>query len=193
MLVEKNKIFNLTAHKTLERSWEFNILDSLLFNDEIAKFFKQNARVIDLGSGSGSPAIPIKLSFPQIDLIMIDSTRKKVDFLTEVIADLGLKNARAIHARIEEFAKEKDSDGISKNKSVFDVVTARAVAPLDTLLKLGFPLLKKGGALLAFKGKNYADEIEVAKHTLARLGGKVLEIHEKQLGEQARSMLVIRR
>ena len=181
MLVETNKAFNLTAHKTIEKSWLFNIQDSLLFNDEIAKYFKQGAKVIDLGSGSGSPAIPLKLSFPQINLTMIDSTFKKVKFLRGVLEQLKL-DGEVIHARIEDY------------KGMFDIVTARAVAPLNELVKLGFPLLKRGGILIAYKGRNYQDEINSAKHILTRLRGKVIQIYEKALdADVMRSLVIIKK
>jgi len=182
MLVDTNKAFNLTAHKTIEASWKFNVLDSLLFNNEISKNFKQGVNVIDLGSGSGSPAVPLKISFPQMKLTMIDSTQKKVKFLQAVSDELEL-GARAVHARIEDFAKQ--------NKETFDIVTARAVAPLDDLVKLAFPLLRRGGVLIAFKGKNYQDEVAKAKHTLGRQKGKIIEVIEKNLDDETKRVLLI--
>lgn len=182
MLVDTNKAFNLTAHKTIEASWKFNVLDSLLFNNEISKNFKQGVNVIDLGSGSGSPAVPLKISFPQMKLTMIDSTQKKVKFLQAVSDELEL-GARAVHARIEDFAKQ--------NKETFDIVTARAVAPLDDLVKLAFPLLRRGGVLIAFKGKNYQDEVAKAKHILGRQKGKIIEVIEKNLDDETKRVLLI--
>ena len=195
MLVETNKAFNLTAHKTQERSWIFNVQDSLLFNDDIRKFFKENADVIDLGSGSGSPSIPLKISFPHANFVLIDSTLKKIKFLQSVIDELKLENTMAVHARIEDYTREKcEETGENLHKESFDIVTARAVAPLNELVKLAMPLLKKGGVLLAYKGPNYSDEIAAAKHIMTRLRAKVVDVIEKNLDpDTKRFMLVIKK
>ena len=186
ILVETNKLFNLTAHKTIDQSWKLNIEDSLLFNDEIAKFFKQGAKVADIGSGSGSPSIPLKISFPHIHMTLIESITKKAKFLQSVIEELKLKDIQVANMRCEDFSK--------LNKGIIDIVTARAVAPLDTLVKLAMPLLKRGGILLAYKGKNYQEEIKTAKHTMSRLGAKIIATEIKQLEEDStRVMLVIKK
>jgi len=152
----------------------------LLFNDEISKFFKQGARMIDLGSGSGSPAIPLKVSFPQITLTMIDSTFKKCNFLQNVLDELKI-DGYVVHGRIEDF------------KGEFDIVTARAVAPLNELIRLASPLLKKGGVLLAFKGPNFQEEVNSAKHIMTRLKFKIVEIIDKNLEDLTRTILIIKK
>ncbi|MCL2846248.1 MAG: 16S rRNA (guanine(527)-N(7))-methyltransferase RsmG [Firmicutes bacterium] len=175
LLVERNKVVNLTAHRTIESSWENNVADSLLFIDAMPK----TGRMLDLGSGGGSPAIPLKITNPALDVTMIDSVGKKVDFLNETVAALGLDNIRAIHTRIEDFAKT--------HREMFDVVTARAVAALPTLVEYALPLLRVGGVLMAYKGSNYSQEIESAKEALKVLGGNVREVLDKD----NRVMLVI--
>ena len=122
-LVEKNKVINLTAHKTEEDSWINNIQDSLLFLKE----FPTKAKVLDLGSGCGCPAIPLKIALPNLDITMVDSVNKKIDFLKTATSEL--KGIRALHIRIEDF----------KEYEKFDIVTARAVAPLPTLLEYAMP------------------------------------------------------
>ena len=179
LLIEKNKVLNLTAHKCIDSSWKYNVLDSLLFNDIIPNVGK----FLDIGSGGGSPAIPLKLSFPQINMTMLDSVGKKVNFLNEVVGELNLENTIAIHSRIEEF--------VIANRDSFDVVTARAVASLPTLLEYALPALKIGGILLAFKGKNVSEEIESATNALKILGGEVGSIEQRQLDDETTRYLVI--
>jgi len=187
LLVEKNKVMNLTAHRTHEQSWLMNIQDSLLFNEEVKGFFinatplpltgtpliscrfKDNysnvaiatggsqgenlkrPNVLDIGSGGGCPGIPLAITFPDAGFTLVDSIGKKVKFLNEAIAELGLTNAKAIQARVETL-----------EKNVYDVVIARALAPLPLLLEYAMPRLKKGGVLIAFKGRNADEEIKVA-------------------------------
>jgi len=175
-LVEKNKTMNLTAHKTEEDSWTNNIVDSLLF----VKEFPNKAKVLDLGSGGGCPAIPLKIALPNLDITMLDSVNKKVGFLNDVIQSLGLSGIHAIHTRIEDF----------KEFGKFDLVTARAVAPLQTLLEYTMPFLKVGGLLFAFKGSKWQEEIDASKNALRLLGCEVKDI--KTHGE-TRSLIIIQK
>jgi len=186
LLVERNKVVNLTAHRTIEDSQKYNIDDSLLFLDIVQKCTQDGTKCLDLGSGGGSPAIPLKIMIPQLDMTMVDSVNKKVTFLNDTIAELGLENARAIHSRIEshcEFAKQS-----------MDIITARAVAPLNTLLEYALPLLRVGGVLLAYKGRNATEEIAQAQNALRILGGEVLETIERNLDpDTLRSLIVIKK
>lgn len=174
LLVEKNKFLNLTAHKTAEDSWINNIQDSLLFLSD----FPQTGKMLDLGSGCGCPAIPLKIAKPALNVTMIDSINKKVEFLNEVVGTLNLENIKALHVRIEDFDKRES----------FDIITARAVAPLPTLLEYAIPFLKVGGALFAFKGSKWQDEIDASKNALKHLGCMVKEI---KLHGEARSLIII--
>jgi len=176
LLVEKNKTMNLTAHKTEDDSWTNNIVDSLLF----VKDFPNKAKVLDLGSGGGCPAIPLKIALPNLDVTMIDSVNKKVVFLNYAVQELGLAGIRAIHARIEDY----------KEHGKFDIVTARAVAPLPTLLEYAMPFLKVGGQLFAFKGSRAKEEIYASKNALKLLGCEVKDI--KTHGD-ARSLIIIKK
>ena len=172
LLVEKNKVLNLTAHKTEEESWRGNIQDSLLFD------ISGRGRMLDLGSGCGCPAIPLKIAMPHLSVTMVDSVRKKVEFLNEVVKALALENIRAIHTRIEDFAE----------REMFDIVTARAVAPLPTLVEYALPFLKVGGRLLAFKGSKWQDEIDASANALKILGGHVKEV---KIHSESRSLVII--
>lgn len=181
LLTEKNKVINLTAHKTEAESFKNNIEDSLLFLDH----FPQKARVLDLGSGCGCPAIPLKIAQPGFDITMIDSVRKKTDFLNEAINALKLENIAAVHARIEDFA--------IKNRETFDIVTARAVAELPTLLEYAMPHLKVGGELFAFKGKNWQQEIDKSANALKVLGATVTQTLTANLDGIDRYLIVIKK
>jgi len=179
---------NLTAHKTEEQSWKNNVQDSLLFNDVIASALSgcETPKIVDLGSGGGSPAIPLKISFSQIDMTMIDSVGKKVIFLNDVISELKLENCRAEHARIEDFCKN--------NRECFDAVTARAVAPFNTLIEYALPLLKVGGLLFAYKGVNANEEIALSHNALLKLGGEVEKIESASLDlETTRHLVLVRK
>jgi len=173
-LIKANRRMNLTAHKTEEESWKENILDSLLFLGE----FPETAKVLDIGSGCGCPAVPLKIALPGLDITMTDSVLKKVQFLSRIVLELGLLGIQAVHTRIEDF-KERG----------FDIVTARAVAPLPTLLEYSLPFLRVGGRLFAFKGSKVQQEIDASANALEILGGKV----EIKLHDGARSLIIIRK
>lgn len=179
LLVEKNKVMNLTAHKTEEESWLHNVQDSLLFVDVFRDFGK--AAVLDIGSGGGCPAIPLGIAVPELTITMLDSTLKKVSFLENVVKDLGLNNMAAVHARAEEFPQHEK----------FDCVTARAVAALPTLLEYALPFLKVGGLFFAFKGKNVNQEIEESRTALKLLGGEIATIHTKLFSDDIERALVV--
>jgi 16S rRNA (guanine527-N7)-methyltransferase len=184
LLIEKNRVMNLTAHRTLAESWRKNILDSLLFREIFDCL--DHAAVLDIGSGGGLPAVPLAVEFPNLTVTMTDSVNKKMEFLQTVIEKLQLKNAAAIHTRIEDFA--------AKNRERFDIVTAKAVAPLPTLLEYAMPLLKVGGRLYAFKGANYRNEIDKSTRALKLLGGVIEKVYEKELdGEITRCLLIIKK
>jgi len=182
LLVEKNKFVNLTAHKTEAESWRNNIIDSLLF---LEYFPKTKVKALDIGSGCGCPAVPLKILLPELDMTMLDSVNKKTEFLNEVTKALGLENISAVHARIEDFAV--------RHRESFDLVTARAVADLPVLLEYALPCLKTGGQLFAFKGKNWQEEIGKSKRALAELGGEITAIWEQTLDQKQRALIIIKK
>jgi len=184
-LVAQNKTTNLTARRSEDSSWKYNILDSLLFLDVIKGHHP--TRLLDLGSGCGSPAIPIKIALSETDITMIDSVRKKTNFLAETISHLEIdpNTIRAIHARIEDLARNP------AHHEQYDIVTARAVAPLSTLVEYAIPFLKTNGVLLAFKGQNVSDEINAAENAIKILNARVEAIHSANLDEETTRRLVV--
>jgi len=142
LLIEYNKVMNLTGITEKEDVYLKHFYDSLT----IAKIIDLNTEnsLCDLGSGAGFPGIVIKIFYPNLKIILVDSLNKRINFLNMVIKELELENIEAIHNRIEDYAIE--------NKEKFDVVTARAVAPLNILLELGINLVKVEKYFIAMKG-----------------------------------------
>lgn len=142
LLIEYNKVMNLTSITDEENVYLKHFYDSLT----ISKIIDLNSmnNLCDLGSGAGFPGIVIKIFYPNLKVTLIDSLNKRVNFLNIVIEELNLKNIEAIHGRIEDFS--------IKNKECYDVVTARAVAPLNILLELGINLVKVGKYFVSMKG-----------------------------------------
>lgn len=142
LLIKYNKVMNLTGITEKEDVYLKHFYDSLTIS-KIIDLNSENS-LCDLGSGAGFPGIVIKIFYPNLNIVLIDSLNKRVKFLNNVIEELRLENIKAIHARIEDYSKE--------NKELFDVVTARAVAPLNILLELGINLVKVGKYFIAMKG-----------------------------------------
>lgn len=160
-LIEENEKFNLTAITDREKVYLLHFLDSI----SSASFIPKNAKLCDVGSGGGFPALPLKIVRSDIDLTMLDSVNKKVNFLNETVALLNLKYAVAIHSRIEDFAR-------TDKREYFDVVTSRAVAKLPTLLEYAMPLVKVGGIFIAYK-TDVTNELSESKNAIKVLGAKL--------------------
>ena len=142
LLIEYNKVMNLTGIIEKNDVYLKHFYDSITIA-KIIDLNKENS-LCDLGSGAGFPGIVIKIFYPELKITLVDSLNKRIKFLNTVIKELDLKNIEAIHTRIEEYAKT--------NKEEFDVVTARAVAPLNILLELGINLVKVRKNFIAMKG-----------------------------------------
>jgi len=136
-----------------------------------------NIRMIDVGAGAGFPSIPLKIMRPDIRLTLLDSLRKRIDFLTDTVSLLGLENTVCIHARAEDLQKQ------SEHKNSYDICVARAVAKLDKLCAWCIPFLKPDGRFIAMKGPNVHAELEEAQNTIERLGAVVADIHYFELAE----------
>lgn len=165
LMLEKNQVMNLTAITDPEQAARLHMLDSaalLLCAD-----FQGEKTLIDVGTGAGLPGLPLKILVPSLQVTLLDSLNKRVDWLNEVCAQLGLEGIQAVHARAEEQALVKGwRDG-------FDVVTARAVAELRLLCELCLPFVKVGGVFLAMKSVDSQDELDQAAHCIKMLGGRV--------------------
>ena len=164
LLIEKNKVMNLTAITEPEKVAQLHMLDcAALLN--CADF--QGKTLIDVGTGAGFPGLALKILVPSLEITLLDSLNKRVDWLKEVIDTLGLTGITAIHARAEEQALVKGY------RDSFDLVTARAVADLRLLSELCLPYAKVGGAFLSMKSVESDAELEQAAHAIKLMGGRV--------------------
>lgn len=172
MLVETNKVMNLTALTEPEDVAVKHMIDSLLAYD--AELFKGKT-LADVGTGAGFPGIPLKIYCPELKVVLIDSLGKRLKFLEQVIAELGLKNIVCEHMRAEDAGRNK------KHRGRYDLVTARAVARLSVLAEYCLPLVKTGGMFIALKGSKYAEEITEGQAALKILGGRLISSEEVKL------------
>ncbi len=168
-VLEQNLTMNLTAITDGDEFLIKHLQDSLSLLEIAEKYDLDQAgeerslRFLDIGSGPGFPGLPLAIMRPDWEIVLLDSLKKRVDFLNRVIEDLGLKNVKAIHSRAEDLGRQKNY------REAFDLVTARAVASLPVLLELTLPLVKINGSFLAMKGSD--DEVEKAAKACQILGG----------------------
>ena len=180
LLVEWNQKFNLTTVTEREKVELLHFKDSVLPSNLIPN----KSKLLDIGSGAGFPAIPLKIVRDDLDITMVDSVNKKITFLDEVISSLKLTGIRAIHKRVEDLDK----------KQKYDVVTSRAVAALNILVEYCLPYVKVGGFMLAYKSMEISQELDNAKKAIDILGGRVEKIEKIELDKEiTRSFVVIRK
>ena len=170
-VLKTNEEFNLTAIKDESSFVEKMIFDcALLLNNQ--KF--EGVDIVDIGAGAGFPSVVLSILSPETHVVALDSTAKKIDFISNYAKENGL-NITGIATRAEDFAKN--------NRETFMVVTARAVAPLRILIELAIPMLKVGGVFIAMKGPGFEQEIAEAESTMKKLKCEVDYIYEDQLPE----------
>lgn len=145
------------------------------------------ARVVDVGAGAGFPGIPLKIARPDVGLLLVDSTLKRVRFLRDAAAALALKDVEAIHGRAEQIGAD------ARYAGTFDVATARAVARLDRLVGWCLPFVKPGGHFIAMKGPDVEEEVAEAEAALKAAGGRVAGLERLTLPEGAgeRTLVVV--
>lgn len=185
MLIEKNKSVNLTAIKDADGVLIRHLLDSLL----VFKYmdFARGASVIDVGCGAGFPSLPMLIARNDLNITFLDSTAKKLDFISSVLAKLNLKG-EVCHGRAEELSKENVS------RETFDFALARAVANLPSLCELTLPFVKPGGFFIAMKGKEGEEELEQAKVAIKTLGARTESFNSFVLPDgSSRTIIVIKK
>jgi len=185
LLEEKNKVMNLTAVSDFEGVVKTHFADSLSIVRAVDLTKVKN--VMDVGSGAGFPGIPIAIAFPKIHVTMLDSLNKRVNFINEVIGELHLENAEAVHARAEEGARQKEFRGR------YDLVVSRAVSNLSTLAEYCIPYVNQNGIFVSYKSDQAADEIKAAEKAIRILGGTLEKAETFRLNDTGRTLAVIRK
>ena len=183
LLIEWNEKINLTAIIEPNEIILKHFIDSIT----ILKDIKDGSIVVDVGTGAGFPGIPLSIMNPTLKITLVDSLNKRLIFLQEVIKELNLKNVELIHARAEEFGRNK------KYREKFDIATSRAVANLATLSEYLLPLVKINGQAISMKAGNASQEIEEAQKAIKTLGGHINRIDEFYLPQTdiARTIIII--
>ena len=181
LLVEKNKVMNLTAITEPADIARLHFLDSAALLT-IADFKEKT--VADVGTGAGFPGVPLRIIEPSMHLTLLDALNKRVEFLKEVCGDLGLADVECVHARAEEFAADR--------RESFDLVTSRAVAALPLLCELCLPLVKVGGYFVSMKSVDAGAELDAAAHAIEVLGGAVERIADYDIpGTEVRHRAIL--
>ena len=187
MLIDWNTRMNLTALTAPADVAVKHIIDSLTAYD--AALFDGAATLIDVGTGAGLPGIPLAVYAPHIRVTLMDALQKRVRFLMEVTAAMGLTNARCIHARAEEAARQ------AEHREHYDIAVSRAVARMPVLLEYALPLVRVGGTFLALKGRAYAAEAAEGAGAARRLGGGAVAARPMHLPglDDVRAILSVRK
>ena len=184
-LVEKNKVMNLTGITEFQEVLIKHFLDSLACVKAVD--MSQIKRIMDIGTGAGFPGVPLKIAFPHLEACLLDSLKKRVNFLEETFQMLKLENITAIHGRAEEYAKNK------QYRETYDLCVSRAVSNLATLSEYCLPYVKTGGYFISYKSGTVQEEVEQAQKAVKILGGKIQDVVYFQLpdSEIQRSLVVI--
>ena len=168
LLIEWNKKFNLTAITDRQDVYVKHFLDCMMLNN-----YQLHGRLADVGTGAGFPGIVLKITNPDLDIVLLEPNNKKIMFLNEVISQLNLTGIKAVNQRSEDFAADHFES--------FDYVTSRAVAALNILDELCLPLVKVGGHFLAMKGPKANEELQLAQNGIEILGGQVKSVQQNGL------------
>lgn len=168
MLIEKNKVMNLTAITEKDEVIDKHFIDSISLKKAVD--ITKPLKILDLGTGAGFPGIPLKIAYPNLKITLLDSLNKRIKFLQEVIEQLGLQEIEGIHGRAEDFAKQQGY------REQYDLCVSRAVANLATLSEYCLPYVKEGGCFISYKSGAVEEEVNQSKKAIAELGGRIKEV-----------------
>ena len=172
LLVKWNEVMNLTAITEYDQVLKKHFVDSLSLIKAVSDIADRDYTLIDVGTGAGFPGIPLKIVYPELKLVLLDSLNKRVKFLQEVIEKLDLKKIDAVHGRAEELAIK------AEYREQFDCCVSRAVANLASLSEYCLPFVKPGGCFVPYKSEKIQEEIKGAEKAVRILGGKMEEQKE---------------
>lgn len=174
ILVEWNEFMNLTGITEYDEVLLKHFVDSLVL-DPNKLINSDKIKLIDVGTGAGFPGLPIKIAFPNVNVVLLDSLNKRIKFLDEVITKLGLKNIKTIHSRAEDGGRNKEL------REQFDIAISRAVANLSSLAEYNLPYVKVGGYFVAMKSGEIDEEAKKAEKAIKLLGGELEKISKFRL------------
>ena len=189
MLIEVNEHVNLTRITEEDEVYLQYFYDSITPLFTFGAVFKDGATLCDVGAGAGFPSIPLKILKPGLKVTIVDSLQKRLNFLKDLISELGLTDVELVHGRAEDVGQNK------LYRERFDIVTARAVARMSVLSEYCLPLVKKGGYFVALKGPKAEDELDDGKKALEVLGGKLIKDEELTLpeSEEERTLVLVQK
>ncbi len=175
LLIEKNKVMNLTAITDKEDVIVKHFIDSIALIPYLTDKginINNKLKIIDIGTGAGFPGLPLKIMMPDVKFTLLDSLNKRVSFLNEVIDELKLKDIEALHGRAEDYASD------NKYREKYDICVSRAVANLSTLSEYCIPFVKEDGFFISYKAGESEEEINNSKNAIKILGGKINKVEE---------------
>jgi 16S rRNA (guanine527-N7)-methyltransferase len=184
LLIKWNEVMNLTAITEFSEVIQKHFIDSLTI---VKVYHPEKDKILDMGTGAGFPGIPVKIAFPDTNVVLLDSLNKRINFLDEVISKLNLEGISAVHARAEDLARN------IQYRESFDLCVSRAVARLSTLSEYCIPYVRKGGYFIAYKSGKVEEELSMSENALKVLGTEIKEVSSFLLPDtdMERSLIVI--